>query len=413
MRRNSSVLLLIALAMGIAMLGSSVSGAASVVLLGDQTVLPAGDSNSAGSAEAFKTTATTSGTVATLSVYVDTGSTATTLIAGLYADAAGKPGALLGSGGLSGPVSSAWNTIAMTSGVPVTSGTAYWIAVLGAERLAEVPRPLLWRWLDDLRQHADDADARCPGRGPAPSRTPTARSPRTRAPLRRRRSSSARRRSRSRRGVGGPDPASKTLGIANSGSGTLSWTAAENATWFGISPSSGNGPATATVAVTTSGLAPGTYNDTITVTATGAQGSPQSIPVQLTLTAPDTQAPTTPAGLTAAASGNTVALSWTASTDNVGVARYDVFRSTTSGFTPSSANKIGQSPSPSYADPSLAAGTYYYAVEAEDAAGNLSDPSRKPPRPSRRRLPSTRSAVTRRSRGTATPTQPAPRRRSS
>ena len=160
------------------------------------------------------------------------------------------------------------------------------------------------------------------------------------------------------------------MGISNSGSGTLSWTAAENATWFGISPSSGSGPATATVAVTTSGLAPGTYNDTITVTATGAQGSPQSIPVQLTLTAPDTQAPTTPAGLTAAASGNTVALSWTASTDNVGVARYDVFRSTTSGFTPSSANKIGQSPSASYADPSLAAGTYYYAVEAADAAGN-------------------------------------------
>ena len=72
MRRNSSVLLLIALAMGIAMLGSSVSGAASVVLLGDQTA-PAGDSNSAGSAEAFKTTATATGTVATLSVYVDTG----------------------------------------------------------------------------------------------------------------------------------------------------------------------------------------------------------------------------------------------------------------------------------------------------------------------------------------------------
>ena len=158
MRRNSSVLLLIALAMGIAMLGSSVSGAASVVLLGDQTVLPAGDSNSAGSAEAFKATATTTGTVATLSVYVDTGSTATTLIAGLYADAAGKPGALLGSGGLSGP---GLERLEHDRDDQRRSGHVRNRLLdrrAGAERPAEVPRPLLWRRLDDLRQHADDAE---------------------------------------------------------------------------------------------------------------------------------------------------------------------------------------------------------------------------------------------------------------
>jgi hypothetical protein len=101
------------------------------VLLGDQAVEAGADSNPAGSAEAFKTTASATGIVATLSVYVDTGSTATSLVAGLYADNGGQPGALLGSGTLSAPTAGAWNTIALTTGVPVTTGTAYWIALLG------------------------------------------------------------------------------------------------------------------------------------------------------------------------------------------------------------------------------------------------------------------------------------------
>ena len=94
--------------------------------------------------------------------------------------------------------------------------------------------------------------------------------------------------------------------------------------------------------------------------------------MHLTLTAPDTQPPTVPSGLAASVSGATVALTWTASTDDVGVLRYDVFRSTTAGFTPSSASRVGQSPTASYADASLPAGTYHYVVEAEDAAGNVS-----------------------------------------
>ena len=39
--------------------------------------------------------------------------------------------------------------------------------------------------------------------------------------------------------------------------------------------------------------------------------------------------------------GSSVTLAWAASTDNVGVARYRVYRSTTSGFTPAAANQIG------------------------------------------------------------------------
>ena len=67
-----------------------------------------------------------------------------------------------------------------------------------------------------------------------------------------------------------------------------------------------------------------------------------------------------------------MSLGWTASTDNVGVSRYNVHRSTTSGFTPGVANRVAQPSGTSYADSGLAAGTYYYRVIAEDAAGNLS-----------------------------------------
>ena len=90
----------------------------------------------------------------------------------------------------------------------------------------------------------------------------------------------------------------------------------------------------------------------------------------------DTQPPTAPAGLTATAgSGGTVSLAWSAATDNVGVTRYDVYRSTVSGFTPSLANRIAQPTGTTYQDTGLAAGTYFYVVKAEDAAGNLSPAS--------------------------------------
>jgi hypothetical protein len=70
-----------------------------------------------------------------------------------------------------------------------------------------------------------------------------------------------------------------------------------------------------------------------------------------------------------------VSLTWSASTDNIGVTAYDVYRSTTSGFVPAPANKVGQTATTSFTDNGLAAGTYYYVVKAEDAAGNLSGAS--------------------------------------
>jgi chitodextrinase len=79
----------------------------------------------------------------------------------------------------------------------------------------------------------------------------------------------------------------------------------------------------------------------------------------------DTQAPSVPAGLTGqATSSSSVGLSWSASTDNVGVVGYRVFRDGV---------LVGSPTSTSYTDSSLTAGTSYsYAVAAVDAANNVS-----------------------------------------
>ena len=64
-----------------------------------------------------------------------------------------------------------------------------------------------------------------------------------------------------------------------------------------------------------------------------------------------------------AASG-AATLTWAAATDNVGVAEYNVYRSTAAGFTPRAANLVGSTAATSFTDTGLAAGTYYYVVRA-------------------------------------------------
>src|SRR3989440_6941015 len=79
----------------------------------------------------------------------------------------------------------------------------------------------------------------------------------------------------------------------------------------------------------------------------------------------DTTRPSTPTGLTGAVSGSSGAnLSWSASTDNVGVTGYIVRRNGVQVATPVTT---------SFADTGLsAATTYSYTVAARDAAGNIS-----------------------------------------
>ena len=87
-------------------------------------------SETSGKSEAFRTTATATGTAGKVTVYVDAGSASTKLTVGIYSDSGGHPGTLLAQGSLAPPVSSAWNTVTLPP-TPVTSGTTYWVAVLG------------------------------------------------------------------------------------------------------------------------------------------------------------------------------------------------------------------------------------------------------------------------------------------
>jgi hypothetical protein len=89
----------------------------------------------------------------------------------------------------------------------------------------------------------------------------------------------------------------------------------------------------------------------------------------------DLTPPTAPTGITATGGLGGVTLNWTAATDNVGVVKYDVYRGTATGFAVDAAHRISQPSGTSYSDLGLAAGTYFYVVKAEDAAGNLSPPS--------------------------------------
>ena len=103
-----------------------------------------------------------------------------------------------------------------------------------------------------------------------------------------------------------------------------------------------------------------------------------SVAAMVRLPAPyeDTQAPTPPGNLSATATTGAISLTWSGSTDNTAVTGYSIYRSTTSGFTPTSANRIGQTSATAYTDTALStAGTNYYRVTANDAGGNVSAPS--------------------------------------
>ncbi|MNZ35776.1 Beta/alpha-amylase precursor [compost metagenome] len=81
----------------------------------------------------------------------------------------------------------------------------------------------------------------------------------------------------------------------------------------------------------------------------------------------DTVAPSVPTGIVATPASNSVSLIWTASTDNVGVTGYEIYRN---GI------MVGTSASTSYIDSDLTSETTYsYTVKAYDLAGNLSGES--------------------------------------
>ncbi len=79
-------------------------------------------------------------------------------------------------------------------------------------------------------------------------------------------------------------PVAQTVSIANSGGGSLSWTASDTDYWVALSPASGTGSATLSITVNPANLAAGTYTSTVTIAATGATGSPATVAVTLVVT---------------------------------------------------------------------------------------------------------------------------------
>jgi hypothetical protein len=88
---------------------------------------------------------------------------------------------------------------------------------------------------------------------------------------------------------GGLSPSNQSLNIWNEGGETLSWNVSNNATsWLSLNPTSGTDTRTVILSVNIAGLTAGTYNATITITATDATNSPLSVPVALTINASPT-----------------------------------------------------------------------------------------------------------------------------
>jgi hypothetical protein len=109
------------------------AGTSKALLAGDATTAySVGDQTTAGREEAFQFTAKSSGTVEELQFRTNTVANAgiTGLSLGVFADSAGKPGAVLGQANISGePATSSWIKATGLS-IPVVSGTKYWLVAL-------------------------------------------------------------------------------------------------------------------------------------------------------------------------------------------------------------------------------------------------------------------------------------------
>ncbi len=175
----------------------------------------------------------------------------------------------------------------------------------------------------------------------------------------------------------GANPAAQSITVANSGSGTLGWSAASNQAWLIPGQTTGStGPAASAnlpVSVNIAPLSAGTFTGTITVTADS--GQTDSVPVTLTVQDPPTLGLSnqwltfsakkgtvvSPQSVTVSVS-NATSLPWTAATDAAS--------SSWLSMAPSSGNATTSSLISVNAD-SLAPGTYtgYLAFVATGALG--------------------------------------------
>ncbi|WP_050062120.1 malectin domain-containing carbohydrate-binding protein [Silvibacterium bohemicum] len=185
-------------------------------------------------------------------------------------------------------------------------------------------------------------------------------------------------------------PTGLTAATSSSSAIALSWTAVTppadctitsynvyRSTTSGFTPSSSNlisSGSTATSYFSTGLAASTTYYYIVEALDTEGASVPSSQVSAETAGTACSTAPSAPTGVTAAAtSPNSIGLSWTAVTppSNCTISSYRVYGSTTNGFSPSSGNLIASGVAgTTYSNTGLTASTtYYYVIEAVDAAG--------------------------------------------
>jgi hypothetical protein len=334
-----------------------ISGMPQTLLVGNQNWQNQLGFNYAGQAEAFQAVATASGTLTSLTFFLARRSTSTTVYFGLYADnGAGNPGTLLVQGSTSSPIKGAWNTIAL-SPVAITSGTTYWLALLGTGNTLS--------FRDSMAGSCVAVSSSSTTLTSLPSVWSTGQQQPNQCPVSGYGSGTL--------GVGFPSvlltPAALSFGnqptgttsapqavtLTNNGGSSLtissiglSGTNAADFTQNNNCPSSISPAGTCNIVVTFSPTATGSMAATLSITD-NASGSPQTVPLSGTGVCPS------------------VTLNWDAPSGGGQVTGYNVYRGTTSGgetFLISVGNVL------TYQDNTVSAGqTYYYEVAATGPGG--------------------------------------------
>jgi hypothetical protein len=160
-------------------------------------------------------------------------------------------------------------------------------------------------------------------------------------------------------------------GLTNSTSASFSFSATLSGATFTCKLDTGK-PTACTSPTAFKGLASGSHTFSVYASLNGVSDATPATATWMV----DTSAPSAPQNLLASASSVSVSLTWTASTDNIGVTGYDVFRG---GSLLASAGAAT-----TYTDPTVSNGSAYtYTVRARDGAGNtsaLSDPATSVPK---------------------------------
>ena len=79
------------------------------------------------------------------------------------------------------------------------------------------------------------------------------------------------------------DPAPASVDVTNSGTGALNFTASSDSPWLSVTPGNALAPQSLQISATIGSLTPATYTGHVTVTSTGAQGSPAMVTVTFTV----------------------------------------------------------------------------------------------------------------------------------